>query len=581
MLMLMVHKKNIHFLKYILILFLLPIITCLHHKSTKIKSILSLSSNGSLSNSKDLKSFQFLQISPPVTGVISGDQITAIVPSSVSLTNLVATLDTTGSSILANGIVQVNGKTSNDFTNPVVYSIVAADGSKVNYTVTVNNTGYFILGSAGNINIIGLSSSDTPLEMYYDTSGSIFKSFNNNTMIGVILPANTPYALQFKSQPTGKVCSLTAGSLSGNLTSDVSFSINCVAGYLVGGKVLSVLSTFTIPVNGATVTTVAGSFPPIAASGTTDGVGSLARFNLVLGVTSDGKDLYLGDAGNHCIRKYEIATANVTTLAGQCGSFGTADGTGSSARFNFPMQLASDGTNLFICDRANNMIRKVVISTGVVTTLIGSGGASGDLDGVGTLARINFPNGITTDGNYIYVSDRGNNKIKRMLLSSNVVTTIAGNGVASSIDSSNGLTASLNTPCDSVSVGNALYFVDCFGHNLRKIDLSGNFPVTTLAGNGAASTVDGVGLAASFNIPHGIETDGTNLFITEYNGQYIRRVGIAGLNVVTIAGGPGYQDGTGATALLGNLGGISTDGNRLYFVDSSNSSLRRIDNPPD
>ncbi|HNK57362.1 MAG TPA: hypothetical protein PLL86_14175, partial [Leptospiraceae bacterium] len=72
-----------------------------------------------------------------------------------------------------------------------------------------------------------------------------------------------------------------------------------------------------------------------------------------------------------------------------------------------------------------------------------------------------------------------------------------------------------------------------------------------------------------------------NLFITEYNGQYIRRVGISSLNVVTIAGGVGYQDGTGASALLGNLGGISTDGNRLYFVDSSNNAIRRIDNPPD
>ncbi|HMV44326.1 MAG TPA: hypothetical protein PK079_18010 [Leptospiraceae bacterium] len=567
-------------MKKIVIILFLFIFTCIGQKGAKIKSIFSLS-NTTLSNSKDLRSFQFLQISPPVTATISGNQITAIIPSSISVKNLVATLDTTGNSILANGVLQVNGQTPNDFTNPIVYSIVAADGTKSDFTVTVNNTGYFILGSAGNINITGLSASDSALEMYYDTSGNSFKSFSNNTMIGAILPANTQYALRFKSQPTGRVCSLTGGSLSGTLTADVSFSINCVTGYLVGGKVLAVLSTFTIPANGATVTTVAGSFPPTASAGSSDGVGSAARFSFVLGITSDGKDLYVGDAGNHCIRKYEIATANVTTIAGLCGTSGTTDGTGTFARFNFPMQIASDGTNLFICDRANNMIRKVVISTGVVTTLIGSGGASGDQEGIGSVARINFPNGITTDGNYIYVSDRGNNKIKRMLLSSEIVSTIAGNGIAATVDSANGLTASLDTPCDSVSVGTSLYFVDCFGHTLRKIELSGSFAVTTLAGSGAAATTDGTGLAASFNNPHGIETDGSNLFITEYNGQYIRRVGISSLNVVTIAGGVGYQDGTGASALLGNLGGISTDGNRLYFVDSSNNAIRRIDNPPD
>ncbi|MBK7056552.1 MAG: hypothetical protein IPH52_16195 [Leptospiraceae bacterium] len=84
-------------------------------------------------------------------------------------------------------------------------------------------------------------------------------------------------------------------------------------------------------------------------------------------------------------------------------SSGTLDGTGSAARFNFPIQISTDGTSLFVCDRANNMIRKVDISSTAVTTLIGLGGASGDAIGVGSVARINFPNGITTDGNYLYI----------------------------------------------------------------------------------------------------------------------------------------------------------------------------------
>jgi hypothetical protein len=565
---------------FLMMVFIYPMCT---GKSAKLKSIFSIpqaSKIASLSNTKELRSFQFLQVSPPVTATISGTKITATLPSSVSISNLVATLDTTANSIYANGILQNNGNTSNDFTNPVAYTLVAQDGSKLEYTVTVTNVGYSILGSAGNVNVTGLTASDT-LEMYYDTSGNSFKAFDNNTKIGVILANNTNFALSFKSQPTGKVCALNGGTLSGTLTADVSFSVNCVTGYLVGGKILSTLSTFTIATNAASVTTIAGSFPPTASAGAVDANGGSARLNFTLGVTSDGKDLYIADTGNHCIRKYEISTGNVTTVAGLCGTSGTSDGTGSSARFNNPLQISTDGTNLFICDRGNNTIRKVVISSTVVTTLVGLGGSAGDVDATGVSARINFPNGITTDGNYLYISDRGNNKIKRFLASSGAVTTIAGNGVASAVDNANGLAASLSAPCDSVSTGNVLYFVECGSHTLRKIDLTSPFPVTTIAGSGVATSTDGTGLAATFNSPHGIETDGTNLFITEYTGQRIRRVGISSLNVVTIAGANGYQDGTGASALLGNLGGITSDGNRLYFVDSSNNALRRINNAPD
>ncbi|MBK6608012.1 MAG: hypothetical protein IPG24_21660 [Leptospiraceae bacterium] len=101
---------------------------------------------------------------------------------------------------------------------------------------------------------------------------------------------------------------------------------------------------------------------------------------------------------------------------------------------------------LFVCDRANNMIRKVDISSTVVTTLIGSGGSSGDINGVGSIARINYPNGITTDGNYLYISDRGNNKIKRYLISSGVVTTMAGDGTANAVIALDGITASFDRP---------------------------------------------------------------------------------------------------------------------------------------
>ncbi len=535
-----------------------------------------------LSSAKELRNFQFLKLSPPVTATISGNTITANLSSSVSLTNLVPSFEFTGKEVQVNSAIQASNMSLQDFTNSVIYTVVAEDSSKLDYTVKLINTGFNILGSSGSINITGLSASDTPLEMFYDTNGNSFQSFENNTKIGLTLPTNTPFALRFKTQPTGKTCSLSGGIVSGVLTSDNNFTVNCVAGFLVGGRIVSRLSTFTIAANAGDVTTLAGSLPPTVLNGTSDGSAGAARFNNPIGVTTNGVDFFVADAGNHCIRKYVIATGNISTIAGVCGVTGTADGVGASARFNNPVQVSTDGTNLYVCDRGNNTIRKININTQTVTTIVGLAGVPADLDGIGTAARINFPNGITTDGNYLYISDRNNHKIKRVHLASLDVVNIAGTGAASTIDNTVGIAATMNEPCDSVAVNNNLYFVECNGNVLRKVTLSGTFPVSTVAGNGVATTIDGLGNLASFNNPHGIETDGSNLFVSEFVGSTIRRVSISNFAVVTIAGGTGgYLDGIGVAARLNNPGGVTSDGNFLYFVDGSNHSIRRMNNPPD
>jgi hypothetical protein len=576
-------NKLQNFIRYLWILIL--IFNCSPKINASLKSILPFSLNlqsGTLSNAKELKKFQFLKLSPPVTANISGNNITANLASSVSLTNLVTSFEFTGKEVLVNNAKQENNSTINDFTNEVTYTVVAEDSSKIDYKVKLINTGFNILGSSGSINITGLSASDTSLEMFYDTNGNSFQSFANNTKIGTILPTNTSFALRFKTQPTGKICALSGGSVSGVLSSDNNFTINCVAGFLVGGRIVSRLSTFTIAANTGDVTTLAGSLPPTVLAGTTNGSAGVARLNSPIGVSTNGIDLFIADAGNHCIRKYEIATGNVTTIAGICGVMGTADGVGAFARFNNPVQVSTDGTNLFVCDRGNNTIRKINITSGTVITLVGLAGSAGDLDGIGTAARIDYPNGITTDGNYLYISDRNNHKIKRVHLASLAVVTIAGTGAASSIDNTFGTSATLNQPCDSVAVNNNLYLVECGGNVVRKINLSGTFPISTVAGNGVAATIDGLGNLASLNNPHGIETDGSNLFVSEFLGSTIRRVSISNFSVVTIAGGTaGYADGIGTVARLNNPGGVTSDGNFLYFVDGSNHSIRRMNNPPD
>jgi len=102
----------------------------------------------------------------------------------------------------------------------------------------------------------------------------------------------------------------------------------------------------------------------------------------------------------------------VTTLAGT-GSSGSANGTGTSASFNSPHGITTDGTNLYVAEYGNHLIRQIVISTGVVTTVAGTG-SSGSANGTGTSASFYRPRGITTDGTNLYVAEYGNHLIRKI-----------------------------------------------------------------------------------------------------------------------------------------------------------------------
>ena len=105
-----------------------------------------------------------------------------------------------------------------------------------------------------------------------------------------------------------------------------------------------------------------------------------------------------------------LSTA-VTTVAGSSAGF--ANGTGTSAKFNMPIGITTDGTNLYVTDFYGHLIRKIVISTGVVTTVAGTGSA-GSANGTGTSASFYQPYGITTDGTNLYVVGSGDNLIRKI-----------------------------------------------------------------------------------------------------------------------------------------------------------------------
>ena len=147
--------------------------------------------------------------------------------------------------------------------------------------------------------------------------------------------------------------------------------------------------------------------------GSANGTGSVARFNFPTGLAVDGAgNVYVADSGNNTIRKITPA-AKVTTFAGSAGLFGNTDGTGTAARFNDPFGVAVDHSgNVFVTDTGNNTIRKITPAR-VVTTLGGLPLSPGTSDGAGINARFNSPRGVAVDstGN-IYVGDTGNHTIR-------------------------------------------------------------------------------------------------------------------------------------------------------------------------
>jgi sugar lactone lactonase YvrE len=181
-----------------------------------------------------------------------------------------------------------------------------------------------------------------------------------------------------------------------------------------------------------TVTTIAG----LAGSpGSTDGTGSAARFNYPTGIAVDAAgNLYVADYANHTIRKI-TPDRTVTTIAGLAGSLGSADGAGTAARFYYPLGIAIDTIgNLYVADTDNNTIRKIAPG-GVVTTFAGLAGTFGSADGTGTAARFDYPEGIAIDaaGNF-YVADTWYSTIRK-ITPDGVVTTLAGQvGIDGDVD---------------------------------------------------------------------------------------------------------------------------------------------------
>jgi sugar lactone lactonase YvrE len=352
-----------------------------------------------------------------------------------------------------------------------------------------------------------------------------------------------------------------------------------------------------------------------------DGVGAAARFMSPLGVALDAAgNLFVADSTSHTIRKIVVATGAVTTFAGAPGQSGGADGIGAAARFNVPTGVAADGSgNLFVADKSNRAIRKVVIASGAVTTLAVVAGLSGPCgivsDGAGnlfiadvatddggnhvTIRKVVIASGAVTTlttwqdmrygGLYGMVGDGGGNlfvtvgnSIQKLAIATGRLTAFAGDAIESEATDGTGTAARFNSPAGIVGDGAGnLYVTDTGNYAIRRIVVATG-EVTTLAGGGRLpDSVDGTGTDARLSAPNGLAFDGAGslLFADAQSGSTIRKLAIASRAVTTLAGAAthrGSDDGVGAAARFIYPEAAASDGANLFVADTYNRTIRKI-----
>ncbi len=307
-----------------------------------------------------------------------------------------------------------------------------------------------------------------------------------------------------------------------------------------------------------------------------------AKLNIVMDIAFDSNgNIFICDGQNRRVRK--ITTSGIiTTIAGNgiVGNGGDG-GLAINAQLNLPSSLAIDSIgNVYIADYNNNNVRKVSTS-GIITTVAGSGiaGYSGD-GGLASLAKLNKPSGLAIDsmGN-LFIADWNNNCIRKVN-KYGVITTIAGNGYAGYSGDGGLATSSLlfhpNTLCFD-KAGN-LIFSDGWNYCIRKINTANI--ITTIAGNTTLGFSGDAGIATSAQLSGasaGITTDNFgNLYFIDY--KRIRKIDASGI-ISTIAGTgiTGYY-GDGGLAINSEFyylnGGISLNSNGIYVGDYSR--IRKI-----
>ena len=309
-------------------------------------------------------------------------------------------------------------------------------------------------------------------------------------------------------------------------------------------------------------------------SGFADGKAKTAQFFFPFGIALDSQErVIVADAYNHRIRRVDPATGDVITLAGD-GTAGYQNGPAATARFNRPSSVAVSASGMiYITDWENDRIRTLSAS-GVVGTLAGDG-IVGYLDGPAASARFHSPMGVAIDQNGdLVIADEGNHSIRKITLSSGIVSTLAGDGTAGYQD---GVASSARfTKPRGVAVrsDNAVIVGDWGGHVVRTISKG---LVATLAGTGVTGHKDGPALQAMFVAPHGLAiTSADQVYVGDCSGHTLRFIASGQVTTIAGTGVKGATNGKLATATFRGIGGVALGGGGRIYIADTNAHLIRV-----
>ncbi|MBI3611550.1 MAG: SMP-30/gluconolactonase/LRE family protein [Nitrospirae bacterium] len=317
-------------------------------------------------------------------------------------------------------------------------------------------------------------------------------------------------------------------------------------------------------------------------------VAANADFALPYDITADRSgNLYIADRDSHRVLRVDGKNGMMTTVAGN-GILGYSgdDGPALKASLAHPMGVArgQDGS-IFIADQGNHRIRKVDVVTGIIRTVAGNGtqGLTGD-GGPAAEARLNSPTGIAVDaeGN-LYVSDTGNQRVRVVDSSTGLISAFAGTGISGfSGDGGPATRADLANPTSLAfdSEGD-LYIADSDNDRVRKVDKKTGM-ITTVAGDGNSGLQGdgGPAVEASLRYPAGIGIDQDILYIADTGHHLIRVVSLKTGIIASVAGsgrpGRGGDGGSATKAFLSSPHGIALDLKSIYIADTDNHLIRKV-----
>lgn len=424
------------------------------------------------------------------------------------------------------------------------------------------------------------------------------------------ITSGSAFSVTVQTQPVGQTCAVADGTGSMGNANVTSAAVTCITNtYTVGGSISGLISNGLVLANGSDTlavdaNTTSFTLPTAVDFGSTfsvsvqtqptgltcsvaDGSGTVAEANVSsVVVTCNANAFNLGGSITGLTNSGLVLANGSDTLAVAAGatSFTMPTVVAFGSNFNVTVQgkavdqTCTVGSGSGVMGAAD--VAGVVVSCGpasfTVSTLAGTGSA-GSANGSGTVAQFRAPHGVAFDssGN-VFVADFSSNKIRRVT-PAGVVSTFAGSGASSSVDGQ-GTAASFNSPRQvAVDSSGTVYVAESEGHKIRKITPDG--VVSTLAGSGVQGSADGAGSAASFRFPFGIAVDSIgNVYVGDLNNNKVRKISPDGV-VSTLAGSgaSGGANGTGAAASFNRPAGVAVDvdGN-VYVVEVTGQRVRKI-----